>query len=97
VRVLLLEEEMRVHGVDHALHRTHVEDPIMQKLVETGHVVKHEQLIHVYRVAGYGQLPRSDAKSDEIGDDLFFCLLDGGVALDAAVVQSGCLVVAEYV
>lgn len=95
--VLLLEEEMRVHSVDHNLHRTHIKDPIVQKLVEAGHMVKHEQLIHMYRVAGYGQLPRSDAKSDEIRDDLFFCLLDGGVAVDAAVVQSGRLVVADYV
>jgi len=85
-----------VHGVDHYLHRAHVQDAIVQKLIEAGHVVKEEQLIHVDGVAGDGELAGADAECDEVGDDLFFCLFDGYIAVDAAVVQSGCLVVAEY-
>ena len=43
----LLEEKLRMHSVDHDLHRCHVNDVVMQVFVETRHVVEEEQFVHV--------------------------------------------------
>lgn len=48
VRILLLVEEMRVHGIDHNLYRSHIHDAIVQVLVQLGHVMKEEELVDMY-------------------------------------------------
>lgn len=48
VRILLLKEEVGVHGVDHYLHRTHVQDAVVQELIQSRHVVEQEELVHVH-------------------------------------------------
>lgn len=77
VRVLLLVEQLRPDGVDHALHRTHVEDAVVEELVQLAHVVEQEQLVHVHRVARNAQLARTNPQAQQKGDDLLLCLRDG--------------------
>ena len=45
VRIFLLVEQVRVHGVDHQLETTHIQDAVVEELVQTGHVVEHEQFV----------------------------------------------------
>ncbi len=47
VLVSLLEEKLRMHGVDHYLDRSDVNDVVVKVLVQARHVVEEEQLIHV--------------------------------------------------
>lgn len=87
VRVLLLEEQVRMHGVDHDLHRTHVQDAVVQELVQPRHVVEQEELVHVHRIPRDGQLAGPDAEGKQMANDEFLGLLDGGGAGDAAGVE----------
>jgi hypothetical protein len=88
VLVSLLEEKLRMHGADHYLDRSDVNDVVVKVLVQARHVVEEEQLIHVDGVSCKDELSWSDAQAEQIVDDMLFCHFDRNAAVDATLVQS---------
>jgi hypothetical protein len=92
---LFLEEEFGLHLVDDCFDAGHVEDAVVQVLVEFGHVVHQEEFVHVDGVAGDGELSCRDLEGGEEVEDLLFGLLQGDFAVDAGLFESTLGVVAE--
>lgn len=84
---------MRVHGVDHDFHWTHVQDAIMKELIQSRHMMEQEELVHVNWITRDGQLSGSDTEGKQMANDELLSLLDGGSAGDAAGVKPWSLVV----
>jgi hypothetical protein len=57
VLVLLLEEQLGIDGVHHHLDTSHVQDAVVQELVQLRHLVEQKQLVLVHRIASQYQLP----------------------------------------
>lgn len=96
VGVLLLEEEMRMQGVDHYLDWSHINDAVVQVLVQPGHMMEEEELVHMDWVARQNQLPRPDSQPKQILDDLLFSLFGSDAAVETVVVEARGLMVAIF-